>query len=810
MKQILKPFLLIIALQFTILFHIYGEDVVIQDSKNPAKNKVTIAIVKDGYSRVFDDLFELLKVELKELSEDVTFVFKESPEFDGAHSVDRLKPALENALNDPEVDMVYTPSFLITMIATKMDLKKPVISGFVQKADFFGHNYATGKDPGDATSNIKNLSFVLIQDGLVNDIKEFQKLIHFKKLHILVDNFILKAYPQLVEETKALAQALGLQIILVPVDRVDELLSQLGEGIEAIYLTTLSNLSQKDYQDLIDGINEKKIPTFSMMGHEDVARGVLAGLTPELLPKIARRIALNLNQIAIGESPNNLPVFLILKERLLLNMLTAQKIGIEFDIKVLLFTDTINEDLVNKGAPITLDEAMKMGMDLNVDVDIAQDIMMSQYEQQQVIRHKMFPHLFLTSQYNHIDRPRALVSGGVTPIENVYIGFQITQMLFDDELITAYYIAGKQWEKDWFDEEQISLDKAEQAANNYLNLIFIKNILDIQEGNFKLVLQNLDLAHVRERVGVAGLEEVYRWETAEAQNRAQILQQKALIGQAEAQLSQTIGGYEANWDPERVTEESKMPQFFLTHLIPIINTESKISKFREFSIQFAFENDPALQAYDRLIEAQIAQMKQIDRSFIVPKIYANFTYNKEVARRSPLPRPKLLSDEQWLGQINLIIPFFDGDERTYKYRQAYYDLERLINSRLKVEQLIVQRIWTVIYKLESSLPRIKLTKIAAEKAKQNLVIVQNKYSEGSVSIVDLIDAQTQLLDRSQDVAIALNQYLLDLIAYQRSISWFVDFQSEENKMTYIAKIKLFLDSCRDDLVPGNYNWLICE
>ena len=60
--------------------------------------------------------------------------------------------------------------------------------------------------------------------------------------------------------------------------KAKDTLDQLGDSVEAVYLTPPLRMSRPETQTLINGINSKKIPSFSLRGLPDVEKGVLAGI----------------------------------------------------------------------------------------------------------------------------------------------------------------------------------------------------------------------------------------------------------------------------------------------------------------------------------------------------------------------------------------------------------------------------------------------------------------------------------------------------------------------------------------------------
>ena len=70
-------------------------------------------------------------------------------------------------------------------------------------------------------------------------------------------------------------------------------------------------------------------------------------------------------------------------------------------------------------------------------------------------------------------------------------------------------------------------------------------------------------------------------------------------------------------------------------------------------------------------------------------------------------------------------------------------------------------------------------------------MIRDKYARGSVSILDLLDAQNQAFVRDQEAAIAVYRYLSDVVEFQRSIAWFATFKTEEEQNEWLDQFEKF-------------------
>ncbi len=96
-----------------------------------------------------------------------------------------------------------------------------------------------------------------------------------------------------------------------------------------------------------------------------------------------------------------------------------------------------------------------------------------------------------------------------------------------------------------------------------------------------------------------------------------------------------------------------------------------------------------------------------------------------------------------------------------------------------------------VFLAASSRLAIDLARQSSEAAAKNLEIVSDNYTLGLVSLVDLLDAQTNALNAELAAADAVNNYLVDLMRVERAVGRFTFFVSEEERGAWITELEEF-------------------
>jgi outer membrane protein TolC len=138
---------------------------------------------------------------------------------------------------------------------------------------------------------------------------------------------------------------------------------------------------------------------------------------------------------------------------------------------------------------------------------------------------------------------------------------------------------------------------------------------------------------------------------------------------------------------------------------------------------------------------------------------------------SPTDEPDGLSNFEDSGRIGLVftVPLFDGgqiDGRIKEERSKLFTAQ----ERLRRMELLVQLdVETSILNTESAARRIGATSKAVEQGVESLRIQKEKYSLGRGAIIDVLDAQSALLDVQTNYYRALEAYSVAWAQYKLAI-----------------------------------------
>jgi outer membrane protein TolC len=742
----------------------------------------TIAIVSDGHSPG-DTVAGLIEAELRRLVAErpVTLTFKRDPAFDGRWDPKGINRALQAALDDPDVDLVLTTGLLTTQAAIGLDLSKPVLSAFLQRLDMF----RVADLEGDRSLK-ENLSFVLLAGRVEADLATLREIAAPSAVHIALPEEYLAHLRGLGSEISALETASGVEVVALPLTAdVEVFLADIPDDLEAVLLGSTPRLSRGGRAALIDGFTERRIPAFSIVGHGDLELGIMAARTPPTATIVARRAALNLFELIQGAGVEQLPVLVTSDPQLVIEGVTAAAVGYRPSLITLAYATILDPEALELDETLlSLAEALDLAKKGNPNLAISgQQVEISRRERQLTLS-PMLPQVGANIGASWTD-PVGLE--GFIPERLVQTGVQASQMIYDDATISRYRASGRLYEGQQFNYETARLDVMQQAGVAFLRLQLARSLYQIELNNLRLTEENLELARFREQVGYSGRDEVFRWEAEVAKRRTDLYQRLAGVETEMVALNQILGvAQDTRWETEEIPVESDVFPFLDGRLPSLVTDVVELERFRQFGVAFAVEGAPELLSVGKSREAREIELGQRKRAWFLPSLFAGFSWSYHIDRDPALEDadrsvPRL--------QVGATYPLFQGAARSFEVGRSTAEFDRVLEQERLTRDLVERATRTAFSRLEASFPSIRFSRDAARSAGLNFELVQDKYAQGLVNVTDLLSAQTESFSAEQTAAASVSAFLIDLVNFQRSISWFEDDHTGEEQDALVRRIE---------------------
>ena len=716
----------------------------------------------------------------------------------GKWNVGGVKAAVAYLLKDPKVHLVLALGVIASdVVARQRNLPKPVIAPFIVDKRLQGLPFRKGK------SGVKNLNYLTTSTSLDRDLRTFKEIFPITRLALLGDQTVLVELPHLKEKVDQVARKNDVTITLVPVGTsIRPALAALPSDIDGVLVTPLLRLSPREFDALVSGLIDRGLPSFSHFGREEVERGLMAGVAPETDTfRLARRVALNVQRILLGENAGNLGVDISQQERLTINMDTVRKAGTWPSFRVLTEAELLKEEEEVFARRVSLYKVVREAIASNLDLAAFDRRVAGGIGDINNARAALLPQIGFDTDFIQIWQRTTSVDGG-KPQNLGQVGGSFKQLLFSDKAWSDYTVEQKAQDARVQLRQQLRLDVARNAAVGYLDVLRTKTIEGIQKDNLKLTRTNLELARVRVAVGQAARDEVFRWENEIANGRIAVLDAQAQTRQARVALNRVL---------HRPLEEPFMTQETGLHdplllvgqkrLFAYLNNPQSFKVFRDFEVQEGLNASPLIKRLNALITGQQRTVLNSQRAFWAPELSLSSQVTQRFLEDGPgtgtagqnvtLGTQLAETRTTVFSQVSLDFPLFAGGSKDATQITANEELRRLQLRRESTVGRVEERIRSALFLAGASFPGIRLSREAAEAARKNYELVLDQYRRGVVDIIKLVNTQTNYLNANLAASNAVYDFLVDLMNIQQSVGRFDYFQDSEKREAWFQRLEVF-------------------
>lgn len=727
-----------------------------------AAQTVNIALVNDGDSEWSQRLIQNVELELSAMAdEDFDFKFTDPITYNLNWEPSQAKPTIDRALANSNVDMVIALGVLSSAPLASYTPKKPTIAALV--IDPLQQGFPVSEL---TSSGVKNLHYLSPLVDLVNEVKRFQEVTRAKHIAVIADEVMLEAVPAIEARLSQLSQSQEAQISVVRVDQPAGAVAALPPDTDAVFALPQVRARTQEMQAMVDGLQSRGIPSYTMMGESAVRQGFVMGRrlvpTPESL---ARQLAVDVRDIVLGRSADELPVNIKIQDRWVVNVKAARETRFDMPFELIINAKLINEDPPIVAA-VTLEQAVKRALKTNLGLAIAEEDFRLAEEDTRIARAALRPQLSGESTWQSLDRDLA----GSGPRRSTDVGLSFSQSLYSETNRSEYTASRFFKDSEAAALEATRLDTIEDTAIAYINVLLAQTELEIQRDNLNLTRANLERAEFRYSVGATDRSEVHRFETELGNDQQAVASAYSQRELAQFELNRVLR--QPIMNPIRTTEPSLTdPKIFGDpRLRNYLQGPAQIERFGRFLVDQSLKNSPELVSIQAQIQAQERLVLAAKRKRYVPELNLVSGVNRVVDDRDALINRDY--DNDWSVGIELTLPLYQGSRIAAERRQAEYRLTRLKLNFEQQADAVKSAALSALSEATASRLTIDFARASAGAAQRTLSLVTDSYVRGASSYIDLIDAQSAYLTARLTSSNADFQHLQDLIELQRTIGFF--------------------------------------
>ena len=741
-----------------------------------AQQRFTVAVVEDGQSdrlsaqqqRYVDELLVLTAGEF-----DVQI-----RRFSGAWTKESIVAATDNAYSDPDVDLVLVTGFVANQLAaTRREFSKPTFLPIILDIGLLA------QDVGEATSGIHNLNFLSAYADFANDLDILARIAPYRKLVLFVDAAVSLAIPELREAALATSTERGVELIEIVHDGVDHnLMQRVPADTDAVIVAALPRMPIEDFQRLVDAINAAQLPSYSFIGVTDVERGLLAtNNEPRDVDRQDRLNALNMQAVMLGDRAEDQPTSAAGREKLTINMATAREIGLSPSFDVMSDAVLLNQDVAATGQEYGLVEIARLALQENQDLQA--EAFGVQAGLQEIARAKssLLPQLGMSAGYTR-RKESPSVSAGLFAERSTDASISLNQLIYSDAASANLAIQKELQRTRLASFDEFRLDVVLAATTSYYTVLNARSQLDVQENNLSISRANLELAEDRVRLGTSTPADVYRWQAEVARAQIQVMNSRAALNQAWDTLNRIlhrpqgtrIALREASFDEPFVMSREDFDE--------LVTSPADYAVFSRFYIDRAIAQAPELQQLSAQIAAKRRELTSYRRAYWLPDFTIGGQYLSNLSQSGVGAGPQAGENtEDWNFGVQATLPLFSGGLKKANVSRASYELRQLEALRRSTQERVEEAIRLQLHAAQAAYVQIDLSAAAAKASLKNYELVSDAYARGTVTIIELLDAQDTSLAASASAAESLYSFLITIMSVQRAIGGYDYLLSQEDR-----------------------------
>lgn len=759
-----------------------------------------VAVVVDGGDELTRARHELLAKEVADLTRDdrVPIALPSAPTHVGDFTLDGARAQLRAALDDPKTKVVVGFGFLVGVAVGELEgpPKKPVLLPFATPE-------MQGLPGKEGRSGVRNLTYLTGLFDFHADLVRFREVIRDRRVGFVVDEEVWRVIQTLAPAVvkRELGMEKNLEMVPVPPSAAGAL-AAIPERVQAVYLPPHFRMPLSEMQGLIDGLTERKIPTYAGMGADWVKRGAFVTLVPAgQQTQRFRRIALYLRDALSGERLDTLPTTFPRRTELVINMATAKRIDVYPSFALMTEARLEGQEGKSEDPPLSLRAAVEEALQKNPALRSAVEQVSAARAELRESRGNLLPNVSVNGDFTWLDPDVATPFGNAE--RTLSWGAQASQVLYNPLAFQAYFA-----QKDLFAAAErglvaTRLDLVLEVVQSYLAVLQTEAIERLNRDNLRRIRTNRSLAEMRVEIGSSGPQDVARWDLELAGGRADTIQASATRNQAEIDLNRirnvhlerAFATVSPGSTPEALIVDPRVGRF--------VEDPRAFKIFRNFMSQEALANSPELAQLDAQLKAQDNLLAGYKQQLYIPSVAASFGFTHVLDRSGEGTGDPMIEgfpprdDFTWQGGLGLSFTLYD-DIRYGTIQRIERTRAQLVAQRVDVANRVEQRMRSALHQAGASRAAVGLRRDAVTAARINLDAVTSAYTQGTATIITLIDAQTQSLQAEINAANALYQYLSDFAAVERASGDYGFLAPEEERKEFVRRLEAYAAEARSE------------
>ena len=650
------------------------------------------------------------------------------------------------------------------------------------------------EEPG--ISGEKNFSYVLTSQDLAKELELFRRVTPFRNLTLLFSRRFARLFEGSSGRHRALEERLGVSVdVAFLTEDIEASLDGIPDATDAVYVWTPYGMDTVDLERVAAYLIENRLPSFAA-NRAGVDAGLMGCLGADNgLAQVLRKLAIMIDDATGGEDLATMPVAINYREEFYLNGNTMRRIGVSPPFE-LLFTAHLVEPLriesTTYGVRSLIESALVENLDLKMsklDVSLAGQEYRTAWSQ-------YLPSVDLSSSYSAVNEEQTSALTGQA--ERMFAGSaELHQLVFSEDASANIRIQSHLRDAEVAANDQVALDVILGVFDEYFHVLYLKTNVAIYEENLALSRKNRELARVRVSLGASNRADLFRWESEVAGATQNVIEAHLALNVARRALNNLLNGtLEKGYS---IDDESIDGELYGTLSRSLI--AGQLDGPDEFGrlVDFLTEETQRRNPSKRQVEAQLLAIERRHtlnkRRFFVPTISVGASLDEVFERTgagSAPPEGTSFTDDSWSAAVKLTLPLFDGNRRSIDLRTTRLERSQLEHERDDLNQRLSLAVLSATTDLLTASTSIGFSQISAENTEKNFVLLQENYSQGEISLLDVLDAQTAAVRAKQAYAVSVYEYVTAFMALESLLGEYGLLAAPEDRQAFGQRFDAFV------------------
>ena len=276
-------------------------------------------------------------------------------------------------------------------------------------------------------------------------------------------------------------------------------------------------------------------------------------------------------------------------------------------------------------------------------------------------------------------------------------------------------------------QRQTRINVIQNVAISYYGLLQSQQLLDVANKNLGLSEQQVDLVQKQFDVGTVRKTDLLKAKVSRGQAKVEVLNSKTALENARRQLFNDMG----------------MQDFGQPIIAVADDWTSVVIPTSVGALELLKTKNPGLLIQQARINLGEIQVK-IARSMRLPSVGASMNYSANGENNEEML--EAIQDDWTMGMnLSLSVPLYSGNSLSTSQQQAVLSWKRSKNDYITLLNDLRVQVELLRKSLNNYIEIIPINESVVVSAEEDLKLVQERYSLGSATILEVLDAQVSLI-----------------------------------------------------------------